>query len=105
MHRDKAEQEENLTVIREQIAQIDEQLADSRIAKDLYKQRRELEASKAAAVQALAEVGRDTLRWIGRRVYLLSATVFLKRPYTSSTKKSYEERSQVPTTKISFTTS
>lgn len=63
----KAEQEENLTVIREQIAQIDEQLADSRIAKDLYKQRRELEASKAAAVQALAEVGRDTLRWIGRK--------------------------------------
>jgi DNA sulfur modification protein DndD len=63
----KAEQEESLTVIREQIAQIDEQLADSRIAKDLHRQRRELEAAKASAAQVLSEVSKDTLRWIGRK--------------------------------------
>jgi DNA sulfur modification protein DndD len=60
-------EEENLIVLNEQIALIDEQLSDTRAAKDLQTRRQELEGQLRSANTALAEAERGTVRWIGRQ--------------------------------------
>ena len=63
----KQREEENLVVFNDQIAVLDEQLSDTRAAKDLQAKRRELEAELRSANTTLAESEKDAIRWIGRQ--------------------------------------
>jgi DNA sulfur modification protein DndD len=66
--------EENIVVYNDQIAVIDQELSDTRSAKDLQQRRKELEARGKSAATALAEAERDTIRWIGRQALSVVAT-------------------------------
>lgn len=70
----KQREEENLIVFNDQIAILDEQLSDTRAAKDLQQRRKELEGELRSANSALSEAERDTVRWIGRQAINVVAT-------------------------------
>jgi DNA sulfur modification protein DndD len=64
---DKQREEENLVVYGDQIAVIDQELLNSRSAKELQQRRRELESKLGTANSALGDAERDSVRWIGRQ--------------------------------------
>jgi DNA sulfur modification protein DndD len=71
---DKQRQEENLVVYNSQIAVIDQELMDTRSAKELQQRRRQLEDTLRGANTALADADRDQVRWIGRQAINVIAT-------------------------------
>jgi DNA sulfur modification protein DndD len=64
---DRQRLEENLVVFNDQIALIDQDLLDTRSAKELQQKRIQLEGVFRTANAALAEADRDGVRWIGRQ--------------------------------------
>jgi DNA sulfur modification protein DndD len=71
---DKQREEENLVVYNAQIALIDQELLDTRSAKELQQRRRQLEDTLRSANASLTEADKDTVRWIGRQAINVIAT-------------------------------
>jgi DNA sulfur modification protein DndD len=71
---DKQREEENLLIYNGQIASIDQELLDTRSAKELQQRRLKLEDALRGANASLAEADRDMVRWIGRQAINVIAT-------------------------------
>jgi DNA sulfur modification protein DndD len=70
----KQTEEEKLVVFNEQIAAINQELLDTRSAKELQQRRRQLEETLRGANSSLTEADRDLVRWIGRQAINVIAT-------------------------------
>lgn len=70
----KQAEEEKITILKDQIAKIDEELGNTQAAKTLQRRRGELETRLRTVQSSLAEAERDTVRWIGRQAISVVAT-------------------------------